>query len=114
MFVDGGGGGGATADTTKLYVVSAISFVESVTVTVPASVSAIVGVPVTIPDDPLVLITRLASSPVAENEYGGFPPVAVTEPLYAVPTVPAGKLGDPIERDGGGGGGGVPPFVVVY
>jgi hypothetical protein len=59
-----------------------------VTVTETVEVPAAVGVPV-IP--PLLLIDNPAGNPVAVHVYGDTPPMAPTEAVYAVPTVPDGR-----------------------
>ncbi len=49
------------------------------------NVPAVVGVPLMTPDE---LIDSPGGSPVAENVYGGVPPLADSVRLVAVPTVP--------------------------
>jgi hypothetical protein len=73
-------------------------FTGSVTVTVKAYVPAVVGVPEI---SPLVLKNRPAGKlpPVTKNWYGAVPPKAVKVALYAVETVPDGRLaGEIISR----------------
>jgi hypothetical protein len=81
---------GAAAVTVRFSVtvaVCGVGAVESVTTmtmeAVPETVPA--GVPVIAPVD--VLRERPAGRPVALNEYGTVPPVAVRLALYAAPTV---------------------------
>jgi len=64
---------------------------ESFTVTTTlAFATAVVGVPVIVPFD--ALIESPAGNPVADQVYRTVPPVADTVALYAVPTVPLGRV----------------------
>jgi len=75
--------------TTMLIVYVAVPPFESVTVAVTALVPAAVGVPptVTVADDVFDGVTP-AGRPETAHVYVAVPPLAVSEPEYAVPTVP--------------------------
>lgn len=81
LLSDAGGAGGSV--TVIVIVAVAVCFCESVTVSVTLGVPAAVGVPVI----ELPVTLKPAGNPVAENVYGGVPPVAVNGSETAVPTV---------------------------
>jgi hypothetical protein len=76
--------------TTNARLFVALCFVgevESVTVTETVEVPVAVAVPVIAPVE--LLIDSPLGNPLALKLYGGVPPVATTEPLYAIPAVAA-------------------------
>ncbi len=68
--------------------VSGVGVVESVTLIVILPLFGPVGVPLITPE---ALIERPPGRPVADQVYGGVPPVAKTVALYGWPAVPEGS-----------------------
>jgi hypothetical protein len=71
-----------------LVVVPAAVPRESTTWAVKLNVPAVVGVPVIAPVDGFSVNPGGSEPLVIENVYGGTPPVATSDELYATPTVP--------------------------
>ena len=84
--------GAAMVRDRDLVAVAFVGLVESVTVTTTVLAPAEDGVPLITPVKGSMLSP--AANPVADQLYGGVPPVADMVVLYAVPAVPFGRGDD--------------------